>query len=1056
MPTLDEPRTVRVIFTNPAFSFHLNAEDALLGKIPLPDKGDPGPLQFRQTSFRLGQNAEPTVTRVPLARIAKGAKGSALLIRDERLGSDRVNVYALDPPQPKKSAQTGESNSDIMGYLTPEAAAELLGVVYLKFHVFFHPHTCTFIKTLNHLGVPGLLTLDSQEGDNDPKGDTIFDNVYDPAPIVHDDYPKEDVDFRPEGAYSLYNWELFFHAPLLIADRLSKDQRFDDARKWFHYIFDPTDGSPGDAPAKYWKFLPFHLNDENGRIEELLETLNHGTPSAKKKLEQQVEDWRDDPFSPHMIARGRMIAYQKTVVEKYIESLIAEADLLFVRDTIEAINEAVQLYVFAYNLLGRRPEPISPRLKPEDRTYAQLKLGLDAFSNAMVELENAFPFSTVEESISSGQDTGAENLGTATAFYFCIPPNEKFLSYWDTIEDRLFKIRHCMNIEGMVRELPLFEPPIEPGLLVKAAAARLDISSVLNDIYAPLTPYRFQALLQRAMELCAEVKSLGQALMSVLEKKDAEALSALRAGHETLILQATRDVKQDHIDEAQRQLEALKQARKVTEARQTFYEQRIGQPLNEQEKTQLTNLAQAHFEQGQAAGYETRAQIAAVIPSLITSALGMSSGTAIMLGGENFANALKFTAGQFANEAADSAYEATSAAIEAEHARRLEEWTLQATLATKELAQIDKQIAAAEIQVGISEKDLDTHDKQIENAKVVEEFLRNKYTTEELYGWMLSQVSAVYFQTYKLAYDTAKRAERAFRFERGLTDSSFVQFGYWDSLKKGLLAGEKLLLDLKRMEAAYMDQDRRDYEITKNVSLLLNDPINLVQLKETGVCEIELLEAFFDFDCPGHYMRRIKSLSLTVPCIRGPYSSVNCKLVLLKNSVRINSNTAGIEGNYARDEDGDDPRFVDNFAPIQAIITSSAQNDSGLFELNFRDERYLPFEGAGAISRLRLEMTEDADLRQFDYDTISDVILHIRYTAREGGETLKKPAVAALKAMLSDASKLPLVRLFSAKNEFPNEWHRFLNPADKPNQVLVNTYRRSNDGIFTNQNAWDH
>jgi hypothetical protein len=36
---------------------------------------------------------------------------------------------------------------------------------------------------------------------------------------------------------------------------------------------------------------------------------------------------------------------------------------------------------------------------------------------------------------------------------------------------------------------------------------------------------------------------------------------------------------------------------------------------------------------------------------------------------------------------------------------------------------------------------------------------------------------------------------------------------------------------------------------------------------------------------------------------------------------------------------------------MQSIATSHAQNDSGMFELNFRDERYLPFEGAGAISR---------------------------------------------------------------------------------------------------------
>ena len=29
---------------------------------------------------------------------------------------------------------------------------------------------------------------------------------------------------------------------------------------------------------------------------------------------------------------------------------------------------------------------------------------------------------------------------------------------WDTVADRLFKIRNCMNIEGVVRSLALFQP----------------------------------------------------------------------------------------------------------------------------------------------------------------------------------------------------------------------------------------------------------------------------------------------------------------------------------------------------------------------------------------------------------------------------------------------------------------------------------------------------------------------------------------------------------------------------------------------------------------------
>ena len=136
--------------------------------------------------------------------------------------------------------------------------------------------------------------------------------------------------------------------------------------------------------------------------------------------------------------------------------------------------------------------------------------------------------------------------------YFCIPNNEKLLSLWDTVSDRLFKIRHCMNIEGLVRQLPLFEPPIDPALLVKASAAGLDIGAVLNDLNAPMSLYRFTFMIQRAQGLCAEVKSLGSAMLSALEKRDAEGMAALRSNNGLILLNAIRTVKEKLIDEADR------------------------------------------------------------------------------------------------------------------------------------------------------------------------------------------------------------------------------------------------------------------------------------------------------------------------------------------------------------------------------------------------------------------------------------------------------------------------------------------------------------------------
>jgi hypothetical protein len=194
-------------------------------------------------------------------------------------------------------------------------------------------------------------------------------------------------------------------------------------------------------------------------------------------------------------------------------------------------------------------------------------------------------------------------------------------------------------------------------------------------------------------------------------------------------------------------------------------------------------------------------------------------------------------------------------------------------------------------------------------------------------------------------------------------------------------------------------------------------------------------------DYPGHYMRRLKNVSLTIPCVTGPYTSVNCTLTLLTSKIRID-NVAGSPQDYASDA-----HFITNFAATQAIATSTAQNDSGMFEVNFRDERYLPFEGAGAISTCKIDLPLDTNA--FNFETISDVVINLRYTARDGGANLanmaRQAAVMPAFALQADPSIVPspfpaqtdLARLFSLKHEFSSEWYKFLNPPDTaPSQSM--------------------
>jgi len=234
------------------------------------------------------------------------------------------------------------------------------------------------------------------------------------------------------------------------------------------------------------------------------------------------------------------------------------------------------------------------------------------------------------------------------------------------------------------------------------------------------------------------------------------------------------------------------------------------------------------------------------------------------------------------------------------------------------------------------------------------------------------------------------------------------------------------------MDVAFLERNKRELEIQKPISLAVINGRALQDLRETGVCEFELPEVLFDLDFPGHYFRRIRAVRLTIPCVTGPHTSVSAKLSLLSSATRKDSAADSVDYAYGGFED---QRFVHDLVGIQSIATSSAQNDAGLFELNFRDERYLPFEGAGVISRWRLELP--TKLHQFDYNTISDVVMQLSYTARDAGGTLRKGAEdqiqAALNTLLKTASESEtgLVRAFSLRKEFPDVFHRLLtSPAE--------------------------
>ena len=98
-----------------------------------------------------------------------------------------------------------------------------------KLSVHYHPYTEELIETLNRNGLPALLDAKYHESLRQN-----LTNWYTQGSFALSPFPKEEIDVSDDGPYSIYNWELLFHAPLIVAVHLSKNQRFAEAQKWFH------------------------------------------------------------------------------------------------------------------------------------------------------------------------------------------------------------------------------------------------------------------------------------------------------------------------------------------------------------------------------------------------------------------------------------------------------------------------------------------------------------------------------------------------------------------------------------------------------------------------------------------------------------------------------------------------------------------------------------------------------------------------------------------------------------------------------------------------------
>jgi hypothetical protein len=617
---------------------------------------------------------------------------------------------------------------------------------------------------------------------------------------------------------------------------------------------------------------------------------------------------------------------------------------------------------------------------------------------------------------------------SVTAFTPANPPlNPRLMDLYSLVGDRLGLIRSCFDARRLRNgrpdcDMPYWgDDPLRDGwrMIPEACAEEAEWCHRSS-------PYRFLSQIQKAHEIVGRVRELGAGLLAAYEKGDAEALASIRAVQERDMLTLGISVRQDQWRDADWQVQALQQTKDVNQTNLVYYTTLYQNDLinNEIQNLNLANNAMQTRTGANIAG--AIGEVFHVVPDGFVGALStfiqIPSGTKLAGLFDAIAKIMQTVADI---QSATASIDLTQAGWQ----RRSVEWFHQMQTLPIEIHQIELQILGAQRRRDQALQELNNQQRQIENATEVLDFLRDKFTATDLYLFLQKETSALYRRMYEMAHGAADEAQRAFNFERGHTTRRFIPEEIWDNLREGLMAGERLDFALRHMEKAYLDENVREYELTKHFSLRYHLPFEFLRIKETGCCEIKLPEWMFDLDYPGQYMRRIKNVTLTIPCVTGPYNGVHCRAALLSSVTRIDprlelpATRCCCECGSGHDYEAcpHDPRMVRSYAAREAIATSSGQNDSGMFELNFRDERYLPFEYQGAVSHWRIELPPENNY--FDTDTLSDVIVNLNYTSREGGGMLRHAAMEAARKHLPGDGWC----FFDVRHEFPDAWQMLRN-----------------------------
>jgi hypothetical protein len=171
----------------------------------------------------------------------------------------------------------------------------------------------------------------------------------------------------------------------------------------------------------------------------------------------------------------------------------------------------------------------------------------------------------------------------------------------------------------------------------------------------------------------------------------------------------------------------------------------------------------------------------------------------------------------------------------------------------------------------------------------------------------------------------------------------------------------------------------------------------------------------YDYDFPGHFRRQIRTVTVEFVDAEGAPVELNATLTQLGHKTVLAADAKVVK--YLLDPKGTQPAALrTDWRASQRIALSHVDErteNNGLFELRYEDERYLPFEGTGAVSTWRLEIGGRRPA------ALHDAVLVVKYSAEWGGEVFAN----AVKGMLKP---YPAALFLDVARDFAPEWAEFV------------------------------